>query len=178
MPPYTVQLSGPQDETGSFATTDDGEVARSWYASVYNQSPGQSFKAFALCTDSLAATGADDGGGGATAFKCGGRTATIVGTSGNDHLKGTAKPDVIVGLGGNDRLSGRDGDDRICGGPGDDRIRGGKGRDRLYGDDGRDRLAGCSGPDLLKGGNGPDRLRGGPGRDKLVGGPGLDIRKQ
>ena len=79
MPPYTVQLSGPQDETGSFAMTDDGEVARSWYASVYNQSPGQPFKAFALCTGSFAASGTDNGGGGGPALRCGGRTATIVG---------------------------------------------------------------------------------------------------
>jgi Ca2+-binding RTX toxin-like protein len=48
---YIVQLSGPQDETGSTANTEDGDVARSWYASVANQSDAeQEFRVFALCS--------------------------------------------------------------------------------------------------------------------------------
>ena len=47
---YFVQLSGPMDETGTTAGTDDGDVARSWYASVFNQSGTRGFRVFALCS--------------------------------------------------------------------------------------------------------------------------------
>jgi Ca2+-binding RTX toxin-like protein len=79
--------------------------------------------------------------------RCGGGSATIVGTAGRDTLRGTRGRDVIAGLGGNDVIEGRGGNDVLCGGPGRDTIRGGGGRDRLLG------------------GGGRDTLRGGPGRD-------------
>jgi hypothetical protein len=41
--------------------------------------------------------------------KCFGRTATIVGTNGDDVLKGTAGADVIVGRGGQDTILARGG---------------------------------------------------------------------
>ena len=44
------------------------------------------------------------------------RSATIVGTPGDDTLRGTDGPDVIVGLGGDDTIFGLGGDDVICGG--------------------------------------------------------------
>lgn len=48
---YVVQVSGPQDETGSFATTDTGDVARRWYASIFNRSGApRLFKVFAVCS--------------------------------------------------------------------------------------------------------------------------------
>jgi uncharacterized delta-60 repeat protein len=87
---------------------------------------------------------------------CQGRPATIVGTEGNDRLKGTRKADVVVALGGADVVKGLDGDDVVCGGAGNDRLQGGAGRDRLYGEAGKDRLVG---------GSGKDRLVGGPDRD-------------
>jgi Ca2+-binding RTX toxin-like protein len=64
---------------------------------------------------------------------CDGQTATIVGTSGNDHLTGTSGNDVIVGLGGNDVINGRGGNDTICGGAGNDTISGGAGDDTRLG---------------------------------------------
>jgi Ca2+-binding RTX toxin-like protein len=70
--------------------------------------------------------------------RCGGRLATIVGTSRRDTLRGTASRDVIAGLGGNDVIVGRGGNDVLCGGPGRDTIRGGGGRDRVIGGPGRD----------------------------------------
>ena len=96
-------------------------------------------------------------GGGGSDTTCGGKTATIVGTSGNDTLAGLDAADVIVGLGGNDVIRGGRENDIICGGAGRDRLRGGAGRDRLKGGPGRD---------LLNGGSGFDRCNGGPGVDR------------
>jgi Ca2+-binding RTX toxin-like protein len=47
---------------------------------------------------------------------CNGRQATIVGTDGNDRVRGTTGPDVIVARGGNDFVRSRAGNDVICGG--------------------------------------------------------------
>lgn len=92
--------------------------------------------------------------------RCGGKTPTIAGTSGNDALRGTGAKDVIWG------------------GAGDDTLRGLGKADILCGDAGRDRLIGGKGRDLLLGGKGRDRLVGGPQRDKLRGGPGRDRQRQ
>ena len=71
---------------------------------------------------------------------CLNRKATIVGTPGNDTLRGTSKADVIVGLGGHDSITGRGGSDYICGGGGRDVIDAGDGSDSLSGGAGDDRL--------------------------------------
>lgn len=92
-----------------------------------------------------------DPGGPAAVLRCNGMMATVVGTEGEDRLRGTDGPDVIVGLGGDDRIRGDDGDDVICAGAGDDWVRGGDGDDLLFGDDGVDRLHGDKGDDLLDG---------------------------
>ncbi|HWJ83517.1 MAG TPA: hypothetical protein VNS55_14860 [Nocardioides sp.] len=67
------------------------------------------------------------------AASCDGRSATMVGTPGDDTLVGTDGPDVIAGLAGADVIRGLGGDDRLCGGAGNDRIVGGGGADRLLG---------------------------------------------
>ncbi|MCI4061335.1 hypothetical protein MRQ36_01600 [Micromonospora sp. R77] len=80
---------------------------------------------------------------------CDGRVATVVGTEGDDLLRGTAGADVIVGLGGNDVLLGLDGDDVICGGAGNDVINGNDGDDRLFGGPGTDVVNGNDGDDVI-----------------------------
>jgi RTX calcium-binding nonapeptide repeat (4 copies)/WD40-like Beta Propeller Repeat len=120
--------------------------------------------------------GSGSGPGGAIP-KCGGKTATLVGTFADDTLVGTRGADVIVGLGGNDKIRGKGGKDIVCGGPGRDRISGGSGRDRVAGQSGRDRLSGNSGKDRLSGNKGNDRLGGNSGNDRLSGGSGRDRLK-
>lgn len=101
---------------------------------------------------------------GATPPTCAGRTATVVGTTGDDVLRGSGGADVIAAMAGDDTVDGEGGDDVICGGGGLDRLDGGPGADRLLGQG--DRLD--SGPagttltgDVLDGGPGDDRLDGG-----------------
>ena len=140
------------------------------------------FDAFGFGTDrgtitiNVRAPGGPGGGGttGGPKPRCGGRTATIVGTAGNNTLTGTNGRDVIVGLAGNDTIRGGRGNDIICGGTGRDRIGGGSGNDRAGGGSGNDRVSGNSGRDSLKGESGRDRLSGGSGRDRLNGGSGRD----
>ncbi|MGI8519605.1 MAG: calcium-binding protein [Actinomycetota bacterium] len=98
----------------------------------------------------LAAPSARPAGG----QRCGGRLPTIVGTVGQDRIRGTNRADVIVGLAGRDIIRGRGGRDRVCGNRGRDDLRGGERRDRLAGNRGNDTLAGGPGRNHLKGGLG------------------------
>ncbi len=105
--------------------------------------------------------------------RCHGRRATIVGTAGNDVLRGTPTRDVIWGGPGDDEISGSLGNDLICGGGGNDLIHGGRGNDELYGGAGSDRIYGDLGDDKASGGAGEDdEVAGGLGIDTLNGGPG------
>jgi hypothetical protein len=46
-----VLVSGPLDETGLTANTDDGDIARFWYAAIYNQgTTPRAYRVFALCS--------------------------------------------------------------------------------------------------------------------------------
>jgi len=126
---------------------------------------------------------------------CGGETATIVGTAGDDVLVGTAGVDVIAGLQGNDVIRGLGGDDILCGGLGDDLIEGGFGFDVIFGAQGNDRIIGLSqradgavirsdvaggryfggaGNDRIDGTDRWDRMQGGLGNDVLIGARGRD----
>ena len=105
---------------------------------------------------------------------CGGKKATIVGSPGNDRIKGTKGRDVIVARGGKDRIFGKLSKDIICGGPGNDVIFGGLNKDTIYGGGGNDYLVGGEGKDRIFGGRGADTLLGDSGGDKLHGGPGPD----
>jgi uncharacterized delta-60 repeat protein len=158
--------------------------------------PGNDNVAVARLDGDEAATGGGPGGGGggtgggggkSKVYRCGGKRATIIGTSKKNRLKGTKRADVIVALGGNDKVDGRGGNDIICAGSGNDSVVGGPGKDRLYGDSGKDALKGGDGNDSLDGGSGNDKLygqsgkdtlRGRSGRDRLAGGPGKDKQKQ
>jgi hypothetical protein len=55
-PSADLQLSGPLDETGSTLDTETGDIARSWYADVYNHNYPHNYKAFALCSATSDAT--------------------------------------------------------------------------------------------------------------------------
>ncbi len=105
--------------------------------------------------------------------KCHGRTPDIVGTDGNDVLRGTPERDVIYGGKGDDEIFGSLGNDLLCGGPGDDVIHGGRGNDEVYGEGGTDRVIGDLGDDKVTGGPGEyDEVAGGLGIDTINGGPG------
>jgi Ca2+-binding RTX toxin-like protein len=105
--------------------------------------------------------------------RCHGHKATIVGTSGDDVLRGTPRRDVIWGGPGNDTIYGGLGDDLICGGAGDDLIHGGRGNDLLDGGPDTDRVFGDLGDDKASGGPGDrDEVSGGLGIDTVSGGPG------
>jgi Ca2+-binding RTX toxin-like protein len=105
--------------------------------------------------------------------RCHGHPATIVGTSGNDILRGTPHRDVIWGGPGNDVIYGGLGNDLICGGAGDDLIHGGRGNDWIDGGPGTDRVFGDLGDDKVLGGPGNrDEVSGGLGIDTVSGGPG------
>jgi Ca2+-binding RTX toxin-like protein len=92
----------------------------------------------------------------------------LIGSFGNDTLKGTAAPDAIYGIEGNDTIEGRDGDDTLFGGLGTDTLLGGNGNDQLKGEGGNDTLEGGLGDDRLEGGLGDDLLKGGAGNDSFV----------
>ena len=99
---------------------------------------------------------------------------TIIGTPGNDRIRGSRGNDVICGLGGNDRINGFRGRDIIDGGDGNDRLSGGAGNDMLLGLRGKDRLKGGAGKDRIGSGAGSDRVGGGAGADKVFGVSGAD----
>ncbi|MCK5725449.1 MAG: hypothetical protein KAH22_01340 [Thiotrichaceae bacterium] len=71
----------------------------------------------------------------------------IVGSHGDDTLKGTRR---------NDHLFGRDGNDQLYGGAGNDVLHGGKGNDVLSGGSGNDRLHVGEGSNIIIGGAGTD----------------------
>ncbi len=98
----------------------------------------------------------------------------IIGTDGDDKLKGTRGSDHMLGLDGNDRLYGRQGNDLLSGGNGNDRLYGGRGDDVLIGGQGNDYLSGGRGNNVLFGGQGNDVLASRLGSDFLDGGSGED----
>jgi Ca2+-binding RTX toxin-like protein len=107
-------------------------------------------------------------------LRCHGRNASIIGTEGDDTLRGTPGRDVILAGPGDDTILGGLGNDLICGGPGADLIHGGRGNDVLDGGPGDgDRVIGDLGDDEVRGGPGDrDEAAGGLGIDFVNGGPG------
>lgn len=128
-----------------------------------------------------------------TQWSCAGQAATIVGTTGNDTLRGTPGADVIVARQGNDVIEGLGGDDIVCAGKGDDEVFGGDGFDIVFGAQGDDtiyaaggataalrsdsrgaRMFGGAGNDIIHGSTKWDRMQGGLGQDILFGYEGRD----
>jgi len=101
-----------------------------------------------------------------------GRVTGVVGSGGDDDLRGTDADEGLNGGGGNDALYGRGGADTLEGGRGDDLMVGGTGDDLVYEDgksrpEERDRAEGGPGDDVLFASRGRDTLVGGPGQDSL-----------
>jgi Ca2+-binding RTX toxin-like protein len=125
--------------------------------------------------------------------KCFGKKATIVGTNGDDKIKGTPRKDVIVAKDGDDTIQSKSKDDFVCLGDGDDfagtsrgfdKIDGAEGDDEIHGGgfggrpdpgDG-DLIIGGPGNDFLDGTRGEldDRIEGGTGDDYIQGGEWAD----
>jgi uncharacterized repeat protein (TIGR01451 family) len=107
----------------------------------------------------------------------------IVGTAGDDTLKGGNGRNLILGLGGDDTITGGNEADCLIGGSGDgiiyglngnDFIAGNHGDDGLYGGEGNDVISGGAGSDTIQGNNGNDRIDGNDGDDDIAGGLGGD----
>jgi Ca2+-binding RTX toxin-like protein len=102
---------------------------------------------------------------------------TLIGTSGNDTLRGMAAGSMGTG---SDTLYGMDGNDILyadASGESDVKVNwlyGGNGNDSLYGDGGNDELHGEADNDTLTGNAGHDKLVGGAGDDTANGGAGDD----
>ena len=74
----------------------------------------------------------------------------IIGSAGNDWLRGDTNDNVLTGGAGDDTLIG--------GGGGNDMLNGGAGVDELNGGEGNDTLTGGAGADVLNGGPGADTI--------------------
>lgn len=102
---------------------------------------------------------------------------TLIGTSGDDTLRGIAAGSMGTG---SDTLQGMDGNDILyadASGESDVKVNwlyGGNGNDSLYGDGGNDELNGEADNDTLTGNAGNDTLTGGAGDDTANGGAGND----
>jgi|GEM_PF-927975 len=106
----------------------------------------------------------------------------VIGSDGNDSLRGDAQDnslaggigdDTLDGGSGNDTLSGGFGNDLLKGGDGDDLIFAGTGTDTVYGNAGNDTLDASAGTSAsLVGGDGDDSVFGSIGNDTISGGIG------
>ena len=98
----------------------------------------------------------------------------IVGTPGQDTLRGTSGRDMIIGYGGDDTIDAGGGDDCVAGGAGNDRLDLGQGNDVGDGGSGSDDVGAGQGNDVVHLGSGNDAVGAGPGNDLLYGEDGDD----
>ncbi len=90
---------------------------------------------------------------------------SLMGSGGNNDLRGMLGDDLLLGLNGNDSIYGHLGHDELNGGNGDDRLIGSYGNDKLIGGSGNDSMAGGYDNDEFFAGSGNDTLDGGIGTD-------------
>lgn len=93
---------------------------------------------------------------------------TLIGSAGDDVLRGTGHDDELFGRAGNDTLHGGQGNDHISGGKGNDKLFGGAGSDTLIGGEGSDALSGGAGNDTLYADSEDSLVDGGAGYDRVV----------
>ena len=104
----------------------------------------------------------------------GGGEDTIDGLPGDDCINGQAGSDTMTGADGLDVILGEDGNDNATGGPGNDVIRLGNEADTATGDDGNDDITGDSGADTIAGNENNDLIKGFGDNDKITGDAGND----
>ncbi len=93
---------------------------------------------------------------------------TIVGTDGNEIIRGGKGDELIFALDGNDIVHGNKGNDVLVGNSGLNRLDGGKGNDTLVDGLGNDILIGDRGNDLFYVTGGINIVNGGKGKDTAV----------
>jgi Ca2+-binding RTX toxin-like protein len=93
----------------------------------------------------------------------------VVGTAGNDTLRGATTDDVLYGMAGEDGATGGAGADGIWGGSGNDHLKGGKGDDLLVGGFGADRMNGGAGDDVLLSRSDAGEMTPAQGGDRVYG---------
>ncbi len=101
----------------------------------------------------------------------------IIGSKGNDNLRGASYNDILVGNAGNDTIVGEGADDLLIGGVGNDSLEGGSGVDTLTGGAGNDIFIFQFGQSLS---TNPDRLTDftiGIDRINLLSAAGSDLEK-
>ena len=86
--------------------------------------------------------------------------------------------EIVIGTNGDDQLRGSSENNTLTGGAGDDTINGVDGTNLLQGGDDNDSIYGGIGVDTLEGGIGNDVLQGGDNNDILTAGDGDDILEQ
>lgn len=91
----------------------------------------------------------------------------IVGSRGNDVIKGNHLKNNLSGNKGNDRLEGKGGNDLLWGDEGHDVLHGGSGNDTIHGGSGNDKGFGGKGFDFFSGDTGNDFIDGGESFDKV-----------
>ncbi len=109
---------------------------------------------FALIITVVIALGRNNPDAGVTGsgiYVCEGERATIVGTDGDDVIRGTGDRDGIHARRGDDVVLRSTGADLICGGKGADELNGGRGEDTLNGGEGVDVCNGHQALDTFKG---------------------------
>ncbi len=121
----------------------------------------------------------------------------VLGTGGQETLRGSGPDEGICGLGGDDILIGGSGADHLVGGPGADTLIGGPGDDEFDGGEGRDTASYARSPavvvdlsrrqvsgegtdeltdiEVVDGSKRRDRMSGGPRADTLLGNGGNDV---